>query len=182
MVYCVGPETNITTSFHIYAISFRGIHKRCICICVTYIRSLASIMWPGWLYTCLCNYISSYWHISLNKYDYHIANASHSAHILYKQINTTLVHICAKTQPNATSNSHVTAIYVPETNMPAKFHIYAIYLKGIYREYVYVCARHEVSGVNNFIRNAVHMRQWRWQLTIAMAALAYWQHQPKNTQ
>ena len=39
----------------------------------------------------------------------------------------TLVCICPKTQLAAASTLHVVGIYVPETNMSGKVHIYTIY-------------------------------------------------------
>ena len=39
------------------------------------------------------------------------------------------LHICAITQPTAIHTSHVIAKYVPETNMPTKLDIFAIYTK-----------------------------------------------------
>ena len=49
------------------------------------------------------------------------------AHIIEKNMATTLVHICNKTQPATTSTSHVIVTHVPETNMSAKLHIYVIH-------------------------------------------------------
>ena len=55
---------------------------------------------------------------------------------LLGHMDTTLVHTCTKTQPTAAFTPHVTATYVPESNITAKLHIYGIYLKGLYRGYI----------------------------------------------
>ena len=65
-------------------------------------------------------------HMSLNKYDYHIAYASHTTNILNRHKDPTLLYICALTQPSAIHTSHVIAKYVLETNMPTKLSISAI--------------------------------------------------------
>ena len=50
-------------------------------------------------------------------YGYQIANIVQTVLILSWHIDPTLVDICARIQPTTASNSHVTAIYVPETNV-----------------------------------------------------------------
>ena len=65
-------------------------------------------------------------------YHFHIGTTlqlqlANTALILY----VILLLICARTKPPATFTSHVIAIYVTETNMPTKLHIYAIHLMGI---------------------------------------------------
>ena len=57
-------------------------------ICTTY-KSLASIMLPEVVYTYFAIYISCYWHMSLNKYGYHIENIGNTALILHGYINLT---------------------------------------------------------------------------------------------
>ena len=47
----------------------------------------------------------------------------HTALILCKHKDAALVKICPKTQPAAASNSHMTAIYVSETNATT-FHLH----------------------------------------------------------
>ena len=57
----------------------------------------------------------------------HITNVSHSACILYTCKDLTLMNICTKTQPTATSTSYVIAINVPEKNPVTLLHMYVIY-------------------------------------------------------
>ena len=59
-------------------------------------------------------------------------------------------------------SKHVIAIHVPETNMHATFHIYAIYAmfdRHIKQMYVHVCATCEANGINHVIRSAAHIKQ-----------------------
>ena len=64
----------------------------------------------------------------MKKYACHIPNIPHMVNMLYGQIGHTVLHIYAKTESTATSTSHVSAKYVPETNMPIKLGIYDIYV------------------------------------------------------
>ena len=73
------------------------------------------------IYTYFTDYIKYCWHVSLKKYGHHTANICHTAPY------------------SPSSTSHVTATYVPETNMATKLDIYAKYLKVIYRVYAHVC-------------------------------------------
>ena len=128
------PETNMPTAFHIHTIYGitvkRHTWEMCVYFCTIFevtdiihvTRSTVHI---------LCKYMSCYWHISLKRYGHHITNICHTALILYRQIDVTMVHICASIQATIYT-WHVTLIYVPETNMPNKLHIYVTYLKGIY--------------------------------------------------
>ena len=77
--------------------------------------------------------IHIYFTTSLNKYKYkygcHIPNIHHLTNIPHGHIDATSLHMCAKTQPTATSASPVIAKYVLETNMPTNLGIYAIYVQ-----------------------------------------------------
>ena len=57
---------------------------------------------------------------------YHIANIVYNILILYWHIYLTLVHVCAKIQSTATSTSHICMMYMQDTNMSIKLHLYAI--------------------------------------------------------
>ena len=43
---------------------------------------------------------------------------SHKAVMLNQHINATVLHICAKIQPTATSTSHFNSIYMQQIDMP----------------------------------------------------------------
>ena len=61
-------------------------------------KSLTSTMWPWAQYTYFLNYISCYWHLSLNKCGWNIVNIGHIALFLYGNTEATLVHISVKLQ------------------------------------------------------------------------------------
>ena len=105
-------------------------------IYVPYKKSLASTMWLGGLYTYLVNYIPCYWHRSLNKFGCHFANIGHTLFILYGCRCDIGAYMC---QTTINCNFYFTyiAIYVPETNMLATFHIYAISLRDIWG--IWIC-------------------------------------------
>ena len=74
-------------------------------------------------------YTLRYWHIPLDKYACHIANACPTALLLestYRPHITT--HTKSKEQQTATLNYHAIAIYVPIANMPIKCHMYKLAL------------------------------------------------------
>ena len=74
------------------------------------------------MYACMhtkCAPTSLYTYLmSLNKYDFHIANMNHTAIMLYGHIDPMFLHKPAKTQTPAISTSLVIAMYGPATNMP----------------------------------------------------------------
>ena len=97
MVHCVNPETNIT--HHISHICH--IFKRYIWGMYAHIHAIYEIT--------STNHVTNWKHsidtlqttmhltdISFNKYDYIIVNICHTTLILYRHIDETLVHICAK--------------------------------------------------------------------------------------
>ena len=73
-----------------------------------------------YIYVCMCacifpmsNLMSLYTYlISLNKYECHITKMSHTAIMLHVHRDPTLLHICAKTQPTASTipTSYVIAL------------------------------------------------------------------------
>ena len=56
--------------------------------------------------------------MSLNKYDYNIANMTPSAIMLNGHIDPAFLYMSAKRQPTAISTSHVIARYGQATNIP----------------------------------------------------------------
>ena len=83
------------------------------------IWSPAWILWTKALYTYFANYISSYWHVTLNKYGYNTVNTVHTALILYTHTDAKLVHIHIKPK-TTTSSSHVIAFPKSKINILAK--------------------------------------------------------------
>ena len=68
------------------------------------------------------------WSIYIYIYIYiYFAYVSHTTNILNVHIDTTCLHVYAKTQPAAIYTSHGIARYVLETNIPIKLGIYAKY-------------------------------------------------------
>ena len=47
-------------------------------------------------------------------------------------------------------------VHEPETNVPVKFHIYAIYVVGIHGD-VNIYAAYDVTGINHVRRNTVYI-------------------------
>ena len=66
--------------------------------------------------------------MSLKKYDWQNPNMSHTAIMLKGHTDPTFLHMCATIQPTAISTSHGIAMYLPATNMPLKWHMYAVYV------------------------------------------------------
>ena len=129
---------------------FMGVLGMYVHLCTNY-RLLASTMWTRELYIYFANYFSPYWHVSLNIYGCQIANIGHNILILHGHTDLIMVHTCIKTKPT-TPLFHLIAIYVVETNMPTKWHIYVIYLMGVYRD-VHRCTTYEVPSINHAARN-----------------------------
>ena len=80
-------------------------------VCVCCLHACIKISTPMSLYTYL---------MSLNKYDCHIANISHTAIMLHAHIDPTFLHMSAKMQETSISTLHVIDMHVPATNMPLK--------------------------------------------------------------
>ena len=91
-----------------------------------------------------------------NKYDCHIPNIGHTVFLLYWHIDLTLMHACAKTQPSATCTLHVIGIYMPETNMPTKLYIYAIFFMHIYGGYICIYVTPVKSWVSTIWPGMLH--------------------------
>ena len=109
----------------------RGIYGACIFIYMSYIKSLPSTILSRTTNTYLATYFLLLSYIT-EKYGYHIVYVGHTTSLLYGHKDKTLVHICVKIQPTATSTSHYIDIYAPETNMWTRLHMYTKYLKCIY--------------------------------------------------
>ena len=67
--------------------------------------------------------------MSLDKYDCQVANIAFTARMLYGHIDPRLFSHIHQTQLTATVASHVIAMCMPETNMPAEFGTYPIHAK-----------------------------------------------------
>ena len=106
VVHCAEQKTNMISRFHIYAISFRGIYERWICIYVSHMRSLTSTLWPEALDIYFSRYISHYLHISLNKYGYNIVNTAHYPHSIWAYRSDSGA-VYAKTQLTVTYTSYI---------------------------------------------------------------------------
>ena len=61
------------------------------------------------------------------KYHCYISNMSQTAIMSNGNTDQSVLHTCAKTKTTAISTSHVIVMYVPETNMLLKCHIYNTY-------------------------------------------------------
>ena len=138
--------------YAILCISFRDIYWWCMYIYVPNMNSPGSTKWPGTQYTYFSSYISCYSHTTEQIWLPHCKYLSICC-ILYWHKGATLVHIYAKTQPN-TYLLCVIVLFIPESNMSARLHIYVIYLKGIYGNCLCICVSH-IKSLSSTIWPAV---------------------------
>ena len=62
---------------------------------------------------------------------------------------TWIVHIYKKKKNQVQDTSHITAKYVPETNLPLKYHICQLVHLHISDNYVSICASYELNANNS---------------------------------
>ena len=87
-------------------------------------------------------------------YGFTTANMSHKTIMLYGHIDPTFC-MCAKTPTTAICTSHVTAMYVPVTNIPLKFHKYAKYpnlFMCTWHSYIIINTSYEITTINSVTR------------------------------
>ena len=80
--------------------------------------------------------------MSFIKYGCHTSNLTHRAIKLYRHIDPTFLTMSTKIHTPATATSHIVVKYVPETNMPLKYQIYANYCMHTYKTTMLVCIPH----------------------------------------
>ena len=117
------------------------------------------------VYMCTCIYIkfllpchyTHIWHLSLSKYDHHIANMSHIISLLSRHADPAFLHICATTQPTLVYTSYVTAIYVQNIISPQMsliYHICSSVHVHVSYNFVSIYASYELNVISNVNTNS----------------------------